>query len=176
MTPGRTVIGLGAVCALGAAAATTIDLLQGADARWTVTANLLLLPPAALLAAWAWQNATRPYAVLAALGVVVGPLGAVLGDRAGSTSWWLALEAAWWIALAAATWHLRPGLAVLTTIAAVSALVAAGFIVFGVPEPVASATGLRIPMTIVWATWIGVDLILRPAPAGLFALGRSGQA
>jgi hypothetical protein len=176
MTPGRTVIGLAAVCALGAAAATTIDLLQGADPRWTVAANLFLVPPAALLAVWAWRTATGPYAVLAALGVVVAPLGAVLGDRAGSTSWWLAVEAAWWTGVAAVAWRSRPGLAVLTAMAAVSALLAAAFMVLEVPEPVASAAGLRIPMIIVWATWVAVDLVLRPTPAGLFTLDRSRQA
>jgi hypothetical protein len=176
MTPGRTVIGLAAVCALGAAAATTIDLLQGADPRWTAAANLFLVPPAALLAAWAWRTATRPHAVLAALGVVVAPLGAVLGDRAGSTSWWLAVEAAWWTGVAAVAWRSRPGLAVLTAMAAVSALLAAAFMVLEVPEPVASAAGLRIPMTIVWATWVAVDLVLRPTPAGLLMLDRARQA
>lgn len=176
MTPSHAVTGLVAVCALGAAAASTMDLLQGADPRWTVAANLFLVLPAALLAAWAWRTATRPYAVLAALGVVVAPLGAVLGDRAGSTSWWLAVEAAWWTGVAAVAWRSRPGLAVLTAMAAVSALLAAAFMVLEVPEPVASAAGLRIPMTIVWATWVAVDLVLRPTPAGLFTLDRARQA
>jgi hypothetical protein len=177
MTPSHAVTGLAAVCALGAAAASTIDLLQGADPRWTAAANLFLVPPAALLAAWAWRTATLPYAVLAALGVVVvAPLGAVLGDRAGSTSWWLAVEAAWWTGVAVVAWRSRPGLAVLTAMAAVAAFLAAALMVLGVPEPVASAAGLRIPMTIVWATWVAVDLVLRPTPAGPFTLDRSRQA
>jgi hypothetical protein len=176
MTPSHAVTGLAAVCALGAAAASTIDLLQGADPRWTVAATLFLIPPAALLAAWAWRTATRPYAVLAALGVVVAPLGAVLGDRASSTSWWLAVEAAWWTGVAAVARRSRPGLAVLSAMAAVSALLAAAFMVLEVPEPAASAAGLRVPMTIVWATWVTVDLVLRPTPAGLFTPDRSRQA
>jgi hypothetical protein len=31
-------------------------------------------------------------------------------------------------------------------------------------------------MTIVWATWVAVDLVLRPTPAELFTLDRSRQA
>ena len=176
MTPTRAVTGLAAVCALGVAAATTIDLLQGADARWTIAANLLLVPLTALLAAWAWQTAARPYAVLATLGIVVAILGAGLGDRAGSTSWWLAAEAAWWAGIAAVAWRSRVGLAVLAAMAATSAFLAAVFMIVGIPEPVASAAGIRVPMTIVWATWAAVDVVLRPTPAGLFTLDRSRQA
>jgi hypothetical protein len=167
MTLIRAATVLAAVCALGAAAASTIDLLQGADARWTVGANLLLVPLAALLAAWAWRTASRPGALLATLGIVVVILGAALGDRAGSTSWWLAAEAAWWAGIAAVAWRLRAGLAVLAAMAATSAFLAAVFMIFGIPEPVASAAGIRVPMTIVWATWAAIDLVLRPTPAGL---------
>jgi hypothetical protein len=167
MTLIRAATVLAAVCALGAAAASTIDLLQGADARWTVGANLLLVPLAALLAAWAWRTASRPGALLATLGIVVVILGAALGDRAGSTSWWLAAEAAWWAGIAAVAWRLRAGLAVLAGMAATSAFLAAVFMIFGIPEPVASAAGIRVPMTIVWATWAAIDLVLRPTPAGL---------
>jgi hypothetical protein len=176
MTLIRAVTGLAAICALGAAVASTIDLLQGADARWTIAANLLLVPLTALLAAWAWQTATRPYAVLVTVGIVVVVLGAPLGDRAGSTSWWLAAEAAWWAGITAVAWRSRAGLAVLAAMAATSAFLAAVFMTFGIAEPVASAAGIRVPMTIVWATWAAVDVVLRPMPVGLFTLGRSRQA
>jgi hypothetical protein len=176
MTPIGAATGLVAVCALGAAATSTIDLLQGTDARWTVAANLLLVPLAALLAAWAWRTAARPYAVLATLGIIVAALGAALGDRAGSTSWWLAAEAAWWAGIAAVAWRSRAGLAVLAAMGATSALLAAAFMILGVPEPVAAAAGIRVPMTIVWATWAAVDLVLRPMPAGLITLDRTRQA
>src|SRR5262245_20502516 len=176
MTPIHAAAGLAALRSLGAAAAGTIDLLQGADAGWAVAANVLLLPPAALLAAWAWRTASRPFAALAALGVVVCPLGALLGDRAGSTSWWLALEAAWWTGIAVVAWQSRPGLAVLTVMAAGSALFAAALLALKVPEPIASAAGLRIPLTIVWTTWLAADLVIRPTSAGLFTLDRPGEA
>jgi hypothetical protein len=168
--------GLAAICTLGAAAASTIDLLQGADARWTIAANLLLVPLAALLAAWAWRTATGPYAVLATLGIVVALLGGALGDRAGSTSWWLAMEAAWLAGVAVVVWRSRPGLAVLTAMTASSAFLAAAFVLLEIPEPVVSAAGLRVPMTIVWATWAAADLVLRPTPAGPITLDRSRQA
>jgi hypothetical protein len=60
--------------------------------------------------------------------------------------------------------------------AATSTFLAAVFMVLGVPEPVASAAGLRVPVTIVWATWAAFDLILRPTRAGLLTLDRSRQA
>ena len=176
MTPAHAGTGLAAFCALGTAVASTIDLLQGADAGWTVAANMLLLPPAALLAAWAWRTASHPFAALALLGVVVAPLGAVLGDRAGSTSWWLAIEAAWWTGIAAVAWRSRPGFAVLTVMAGVSALLAAALMALEVPEPIASAAGLRIPVTIVWAAWLAVDLVVRPVPARLATRDRPRQA
>jgi hypothetical protein len=147
----------GAAGAAGAAAATVGDLLDGADPEWTVAAALLLVPPAAVLAAHAWRTAARPAAALCWLGVPVGLAGAALGDRAG-TSWpWLALEAAWWIGLTLAN-RSRPGLALVTAAAAVSASAAAVLTGLHVPQPVAAGAGLRTALTAAWAAWVAVDL------------------
>jgi hypothetical protein len=162
MTRGRVVTALVAVCALGAAAATAIDLLQGADRRWTIAANLLLVPVAVAIAAWAWRTARRPVGAAAALGILVGPAGAVLGDHAGTTWWWLALEAAWWIGVALVAWPGRPGLAIMSALAAASALVATAITALTVAEPVASGAGVRVTLTIAWLAWVGVDLAIRP--------------
>jgi hypothetical protein len=162
MTPCRVVGGFAALCALGAAAATAIDLLQGADPRWTTAANLLLMPLAAVLAASVWRTGRRPVRALAALGVVVGPLGAVLGDHAGGTWWWLALETAWWVGVTQVSWRRRPGLAVISALAAASALVATVVTGLTVAEPIASAAGVRVAMTIAWLAWASVDLVARP--------------
>ena len=166
MTPSHAVTGLAAVCALGAAAASTIDLLQGADQRWTIAANLLLMPLAAVLAAWVWRTGRRPAGALVALGVLVGPLGAVLGDHAGGTWWWLALEAAWWIGVMQLSWSCRPGLAIISALAAASALVATAVTGLTVAEPIASGAGIRVAMTVAWLAWAGVDLATRPPLGG----------
>jgi hypothetical protein len=165
MTRCRAVVAFVALCAFGAAAATAFDLLQGADERWTIAANLLLMPLAAVMAASAWRTARRPAGALAALGVLVGPLGAVLGDHAGGTWWWLALEAAWWIGVMQVAWRCRPGLAVISAVTAASALVATAVTGLRIPEPIASAAGVRVAMTIAWLAWAGVDLAIRP-PVG----------
>lgn len=167
MTVPRVVTVLASLAALAAAAATAVDLLQGADLSWTVAANLLLLPVAAALAGWAWGTTVRPVAVLVALGILVGPVGALLGDRAGSTWWWLALEATWWVGVALVAWRSRPGLAVITALAAVSGLLAAAFRVLAIPEPLASGAGVRVVMTVAWAMWVGLDLALRSLPGSL---------
>jgi hypothetical protein len=163
VTPIRPVTAFAAGCAAGAAAATAVDLLDGADLRWTVAASLLLTPPAAVLAAEARRTAAAPVAALCALGIPVGLVGALLGDRAGGTWWWLALESLWWIGLALAARSARPGLALLTALAAVSALAATTITGLSVPEPVASGAGLRVPITVAWTAWLAVDLALRPA-------------
>jgi hypothetical protein len=169
MTSMRLITGLVAGSAMAAAATAVIDLLDGADLRWAVAANLLLVPPAAILAAGALRTAAAPVAALCGLGVPAALVGALLGDRAGGTWWWLALETAWWTGVALAAWPVRPGLAVISALAAVLALAAAAITGLRVAEPVASGAGLRVMMTIAWAAWVGVDLAVRatagsPAP------------
>ncbi|HEY3258916.1 MAG TPA: hypothetical protein VGJ95_01380 [Pseudonocardiaceae bacterium] len=149
--------------AAGAAAATAVDLLDGADPRWTVAANLLLVPSAAVLAGDAGRAAAGPVAALCWLGVPVGLVGAALGDRAGGTWWRLALEASWWIGVALAVRSSRPGLAVLTGLAAVSASASAAITGLQLPQPVAAGAGLPAAMTVAWAAWAALDLAVRPA-------------
>ena len=161
---GRLATAVAGLSALAAAGTQMVDLLYGADARWAVAADLLLLPPAVALA-WAARLASGGLpAMLTALGVAVGPVGAVLGDRAGHAWWWLALELAWWSGATVAFWASRPGLSVISGAAAGSALVAVLFVGLSIPEPVASAAGIRIPLTIAWSGWLGVDLVLRYPP------------
>ncbi len=163
MRTARLVGRLAAGCAVAAAATTAIDLLDGADARWTVLANLLLLPPAAALADGARRTAARPVAALCWVGIPVGLAGALLADRAGVTWPWLAAEASWWVGVALAAWPARPGLSVLSAVAAVTAAAATAIVGLHVPQPVASGAGLRVVMTVAWAAWAALDLAARPA-------------
>jgi hypothetical protein len=161
---GMLVSAAAALCAVGAATVQIVDLLHGLDPRWAVAANLLLFPPAAVLA-WLAQRIAGAAAAMAAAGLVVGPVGALLGDRAGHTWWWLALETVWWAGVMLAFWRSRPGLSVVSGAAAVSVLVAVLFVGLSLPEPVASAAGLRVPLTIAWSAWVAVDLAARPISA-----------
>ena len=170
MTPARPLAGpgtglvtrlgtvLGAGCAAAAAAATAVDLRDGADPRWTVAANLLLMPPAAALAVRAPPTATRPALALCALGVPVGLVGALLADRAGGTWWWLAMESLWWTGVALAAWPARTGLAVISALSAVPAAAAAVLTGLPVAQPVAGGAGLWVALTVGWAGWVSVDL------------------
>ncbi len=149
-------------CSMAAAAAFTVDLLNGLDARWAVAANLLLFAPAVVLALLARQSSGGVAVALTTAGLLVAPTGAFLGDQAGHTWWWLLFELAWWTGLMLAFWRSRPGLSVVSGAAAAGALVAAVLVGLSVPEPVASAAGLRVPLTIVWAVWAAADLAVRP--------------
>jgi hypothetical protein len=158
----RRAVALGAgAAAAGAAAAAIVDLLDGADPMWTVAAMALLVPPAAVLAAGAWRTASRPAAALCWLGVPAGPVGAALGDRAGASWPWLALEAAWLLGLALAS-RPRPGLVLVTAVAAVAAGGAAVLTGLHLHQPVAAGAGLRTAMTAAWAAWVAVHLATGP--------------
>jgi hypothetical protein len=57
----------------------------------------------------------------------------------------------------------RPGLAVLTGLAAVSASASAAITGLQLPQPVAAGAGLPAAMTVAWAAWAALDLAVRPA-------------
>jgi hypothetical protein len=156
-------IRLAGVAALLSAAAGAVDLLDGADARWATAADLLLVPPAIALLVEV-RRAQKPQWIvaLAALGLLVGPIGALLGDTAGASAQWSALAAAWWCGVASGAAGWRPGLALLSALAAAASALAAGLLAISVPMPLLSLAGARAAFAVAWAAWAGLDLLLRP--------------
>lgn len=153
----RAAAGLAVAVGLASLAATgcwLVNLLDGAETRWAVATWGLLLPVAI---AEATRRPRRAGLTIAALGVTTAVAAAWLGDRAGVTWWWLALAGGWWAVLAGSDWGVRPGLAVLDGLLAVTGAGAAILVALVLPEPVLSAAGLWAVLVIPWCGWRGLS-------------------
>lgn len=151
----------GAATLLSAYAA-AVDVLGGADARWTIAANLLLLPATIVLAAAIRRSSSSVAFAAVAVGPAVAILGALLGDLAGVTTWWLALAGLWLTGVTTGLWRQRAGLAGISAALAVAGALAFVVLASGLPEPGASIGGLRTVLGVAWSGWIGVELLARP--------------
>lgn len=129
---------------------------------------LLLLPGVALLAAWLARG--RTWLVLAAS--AAGALSLALwglAEYAGlwELEWtWLALSAAWWLGIWQDLHRERPRFGSFTLALGLFAVLDTLTTAFyeRIPFWLFALGGLKIPLSLAWQVWLGVDLLrVRPA-------------
>lgn len=124
---------------------------------------LLLLPGVALLASWLSRGRTAlvlAASAAGALSLVLWSLGGVVVPW--SWEWtWLALSSAWWLGIWQDLHRERPRLGSFTLVLGLFAALDALATVFydHIPFWLFAVGGLKIPLSLVWQIWLGIDLL-----------------